>query len=366
MCRRNLGILLAFVTLQPFGTSVAAAQTAARGQATVTANAPIYIQAAASATPLRVAAPGTVLRVLQDDGEWLQVEFNDPQWGPRIGWVQRTYVQIRRPDLEPMDLSVREAAVVSTPRPVQEASQAKPAAGGRTAWREKGWIDVNFGFASSAQRSLETTATWIESQETATAAVTYNSPTGASFDFGGGGMLTEMLGVGISFVGTAHEGPAQLAITIPHPTRFNAPASDSEETDGKLQRVEGSVNIQLMFKPKMPGSDFRFRIFGGPTYFRLEADAISNIHYDQTYLVYGNANVVEITAYETVKTESTGWGFHVGADFSYFFTRVFGIGGFVRYSNGTLTVADEDAIADGPVDVKVGGFQGGGGIRLRF
>jgi Zn-dependent protease with chaperone function len=64
-----------------FGVTAASAQTATRGTATVTANAPIYIAAGVSATPLRVAAPGTVLKVLRQQGDWLEVEFNDPQWG---------------------------------------------------------------------------------------------------------------------------------------------------------------------------------------------------------------------------------------------------------------------------------------------
>ena len=83
------------------------AQVAGGSTATVTANAPIYINPAVSPTPLRVAAPGTVLRVKGQEGDWLQVEFNDPQWGPRVGWVQSEFVRVSRPDLEPMDLSVR-------------------------------------------------------------------------------------------------------------------------------------------------------------------------------------------------------------------------------------------------------------------
>ena len=48
------------------------------------------------------------------------------------------------------------------------------------------------------------------------------------------------------------------------------------------------------------------------------------------------------------------------------FGRVFGLGGFVRISRGTVTVDDSGVLASEPVDVKVGGLQAGGGIRLRF
>jgi hypothetical protein len=40
---------------------------------------PIYLQPDSSRIPLRTAIEGTTLRVLQSQGDWLQVEFNDPQ-----------------------------------------------------------------------------------------------------------------------------------------------------------------------------------------------------------------------------------------------------------------------------------------------
>jgi hypothetical protein len=85
--------------------AVASAQTVTKETATVTANAPIYIGAEVSQTPLRVAAPGTVLKVLQQQGDWTQVEFNDPQLGPRVGWVQRWLLTFNT-GVQPMDLSV--------------------------------------------------------------------------------------------------------------------------------------------------------------------------------------------------------------------------------------------------------------------
>ncbi len=77
--------------------------------ATVTTNAPIYAAAQETPTPLRVAAVGTRLRVLSTDGDWVEVEYNDPQLGRRVGWVLGHYVSLSNQDLRPMDLSVPEA-----------------------------------------------------------------------------------------------------------------------------------------------------------------------------------------------------------------------------------------------------------------
>jgi hypothetical protein len=76
--------------------------------ATVTTNAPIYAAAKETPTPLRVAAVGTRLRVISTEGDWVQVEYNDPQLGRSVGWVLRHYISLTSEDLRPMDLSVPE------------------------------------------------------------------------------------------------------------------------------------------------------------------------------------------------------------------------------------------------------------------
>jgi hypothetical protein len=60
----------------------------------------------------------------------------------------------------------------------------------------------------------------------------------------------------------------------------------------------------------------------------------------------------------------SGWGAHFGGDVSWFFTGVVGVGGFARYSTGSVEFTDP--ISDKPVTLKTGGLQAGGGLRLRF
>lgn len=82
-----------------------------------TGNAPIYVSPDTTHTPLRVAASGTVLRVLvgpnQAPDGWYRVQFEDPRWGRRVGFVEVRFVRARPADyshLEPLDLSVRDDA----------------------------------------------------------------------------------------------------------------------------------------------------------------------------------------------------------------------------------------------------------------
>jgi hypothetical protein len=71
-------------------------------------------------SPVRVAAVGTVLKVVGQEGEWFQVQFEDPQSGLRTGWVRSEFVTVRRPELEPMDLSIKPPPTpTAAPRPAE-------------------------------------------------------------------------------------------------------------------------------------------------------------------------------------------------------------------------------------------------------
>ena len=159
-------------------------------------------------------------------------------------------------------------------------------------------------------------------------------------------MFSRYVGLGVSFTGTAHKDHAGLGAGIGNLVL----ASDATD---KLMRTEGAVNIQLMAVP-FESRDFRVRVFGGPSYFRYKADMVYDFSFSG-----GLA-----TDYDLVETEGTGWGAHLGGDASYFFSRVVGIGGFARYSRATVTIPEP--MSEEHQDIRVGGFQTGGGLRLRF
>jgi hypothetical protein len=233
---------------------------------------------------------------------------------------------------------------------------------------ERAWIDVNFGVAVAAEDAFSMDATGELFDEPADFGADYGLPRGASFDFGGGFMITPVFGVGVSFTGTAHEEEASLSARIPHPVFANLYASDDALTDEVLQRVEGGVNLQAMIVAAQTDR-FRFRVFGGPTYFRVEQDAVTDIRFNQVFRIVPATNSIEITEFDSERIEGTGWGFHAGADASVFFNRIIGVGGFAKFSRGSVDLENTLATAvgeDDVVEVKAGGFQVGGGLRLKF
>ncbi|MGE0449757.1 MAG: outer membrane beta-barrel protein [Vicinamibacterales bacterium] len=225
----------------------------------------------------------------------------------------------------------------------------------------KGWVDVNLGVAIASDGEFSSTRLATIAEETASATATYNLPRGASFDVGGGYMFSNLIGVGVSLSGTAHEDPAGLSVNVPHPLYFNAFGSDTATTDAALRRTEGAFHIQAMLVALDTGRA-RVRFFGGPSYFTVEQDTITNIRYQQTFQILNRGNSVSITEYDTQRSEGTGWGVHAGADASFFFNRIVGLGMLVRYSRATVSIDDYG----GPQDVRAGGVQVGGGLRLRF
>lgn len=132
-------------------TLLCAAPAAAQpeiARAVVATSAPIFIQPGAE-TPLRVAKVGTTLKILSEEGAWAEVEFNDPQFGRRVGWVEKKLLRIVRPELEPMDLSVKEGEVRPAPRRDEDQPiQPQPASSFRPQTREGFWFNVGMGFGS--------------------------------------------------------------------------------------------------------------------------------------------------------------------------------------------------------------------------
>jgi len=85
------------------GAATLSAQSPTAVVATV---APIYLLPDSARTPLRTAAVNTTLRVMEDNGAWLKVEFKDPDLGLRVGYVESKHVQVTRVAQTPVDLSV--------------------------------------------------------------------------------------------------------------------------------------------------------------------------------------------------------------------------------------------------------------------
>jgi hypothetical protein len=100
-------------------------------------------------------------------------------------------------------------------------------------------------------------------------------------------------------------------------------------------------------------------VFGGPSFFTVTQDVLNQVGYTEAYpydtVTAANGQSANVSVSKT--------GFNAGADIGFFFARHIGVGGIAQYSGTTVKL---DSAGGDTVDAKVGGFQVGGGLRLRF
>lgn len=177
------------------------------------------------------------------------------------------------------------------------------------------------------------------------------------FDIGGSYHLTRGLWAGVALSYGSRSVDGQASASIPHPLFFNRPRDISGTVDDLTSR-ETSVHISAMYL--VPLSDkLDLTVFGGPSYFRIKQGLITDVDYTESY-PYDTA---AFSSSATVTASESTWGFHLGADVTWKLSRMFGIGGVIRYSHGSTTLTADPG---NEASIDVGGVLLGGGLRLRF
>ena len=181
---------------------------------------------------------------------------------------------------------------------------------------------------------------------------------GAIFDAGGHVQLWRALSLGISFTSLNTSDSASLIGSVPHPLRFDSARTVGPQSVAFEQR-ERATHLHTAWRFSVPGSEhLDVTISAGPSFFNVTRETLSNISVNEVGVPFSEV-LVNVGKREHA---STGWGAHVGTDITYMLTRMIGIGGFARFSTGTINVP----ITDDQVPLEVGGTQARGGLRFRF
>jgi hypothetical protein len=229
---------------------------------------------------------------------------------------------------------------------------------------DRGWVDVNVVSSMPAQHQQTFAFQYSLFRETASLAAVYPKfPRATGVLVGGGARILGGLGAGIQITPVKYEYIVGLGIDIPHPAIFNRFASDGDVTSSTLERTDNAIDISASYQIPTPDT-WRVRVFGGPTYFAIKQDFVRDIEYAQQFNLLG-LNVVDITGFEQETVDESAWGFHVGGDLAFFFSRHFGVGAGIRVNSGTLTIAREP-MSEQAAEIKLGSVLFGGGLRVRF
>ena len=223
-------------------------------------------------------------------------------------------------------------------------------------WLDRARISINVGTQPSSTTFASTTSSLLY-QEPFTVNTAYTVPSGPLFD---GGLLVRLkgdFGIGFALASYAKSKDASVAGSVPHPFFYNTPRSISG-TAGSLQRKEFAAHIQAAYV--IAASRFDVVLSGGPTFFDVSQDLVSNVTFTETYpydtATFGTAS--------TTRATGTKLGYNAGVDIGVMLARNFGVGVLFRFSRATLTLPL--AGSDSGVAVDAGGPQVAGGLRFHF
>lgn len=230
----------------------------------------------------------------------------------------------------------------------------------QTPARRSYYLNINGGTQAQDQTFTES-ATFDLYGERGAIAAGHSLGGGSLIDISAGAQVWRSFTVGIGYSAFKNTNDAIVSIRVPHPVLFNRPR-EASATAPDLEHTENVVHLQ--FGWTLPVTDkIQFAFMVGPSFFTVRQDMAtvrpSDIR-DVTPFTSVTINSVTVT-----DVKASPVGVNIGIDGAYFITRMIGAGVFARYAGASVEFPDAaGSTVEG--DLKVGGFQAGGGLRLRF
>lgn len=226
---------------------------------------------------------------------------------------------------------------------------ATPAAQAQMTWTDKGFLNVTGGIQAGSH-TLATELTFDLYDELATVRTTQDISGGAFFDLSAGYKVWRNLALGAGYSWTSSKADAAVSASIPstdvhdQPRAITASAAD-------LNHTEHGIHFMAVWM--VPITDkIDVGVSAGPTIFQVKQDLPGALTISEPGPSVTGAAVSEVN--------KTTIGVNVGVDVTYLVTKRIGVGGLARYTKGS---AELDGVAK---KLTVGGFQIGGGVRIRF
>lgn len=226
-------------------------------------------------------------------------------------------------------------------------------------WNDRVLIGIN-GAAQLTSRSIDDRFEYDHpfgaQIERALVETRYEVPSGAVFDGNVAVRIAGSLGVGVAVSVASATNDLQVRARVPHPFYFVR----HREVEGAVAARHGETGIHIQAVYVVPlASKLHMAVSAGPSRFSVEQRVARSVTLSETF-PYDTAMFSDAPL-ETLKSDT--WGFNVGVDVGWMFTRNFGVGGLLRFSNANVTLSPTGRDA---FDVDVGGLHVGGGARIGF
>lgn len=184
----------------------------------------------------------------------------------------------------------------------------------------------------------------------------YEIPKGAVFDGSAVVRLAGGFGAGVAVTIASATNDLEVRGRVPHPFFFDR----FRDVEGSVAARHAETGIHLLAAYVVPLTPrLHLAVSGGPSRFEVEQRVAERVTVSESY-PFDTAEFADAPL-ETVKAGV--WGFNVGADVGWMFTRNLGAGGMIRYARANVSLSPTGREA---FDVDVGGMFAGGGLRVMF
>jgi hypothetical protein len=224
-----------------------------------------------------------------------------------------------------------------------------PNAHAQMTWTDTGFANVSGGFQGGS-RTLTTATPFDLYDEQGSVDSTQKVKGGGFFDISGGYKVWENLAVGMGFSHSGSSSDATVTASVPDPLLFNRLRTVSASATG-LKHSENALHfIGTWMVPVTDKIDVG--VSAGPSIFFVKQQLPNAVSVSEP-----GPSVSAVSVNDVKKTTA---GINLGVDVTYLVTKRYGVGGLARYTWGSADLA-------GASDkLTVGGFQIGGGLRVRF
>ncbi len=225
-------------------------------------------------------------------------------------------------------------------------------------WTGNGFISISGG-GQLGDRQFEANLSVPKFDEIAEFETDHALSGGGILDVGGGLRVWRNLGFGAGFSMLQTSDDVSGTGSVPNPLFFDSPRSVTFTETG-LKHREVGVHFSAVYV--IPVSErFMVSLFGGPTIFRVRQDFVTDVELgpETDAPLFETVSVASVT---TSSTDETGFGGHIGFDGTFLMNDQLGVGGFFRYTGGSVDLPAGNSMKT----IDVGGAQLGGGLRLFF
>jgi hypothetical protein len=224
-----------------------------------------------------------------------------------------------------------------------------PNAQAQMTWTDQIFVNVSGGFQAGSH-TLTTDTPFDLYDEQGSVGSTQKAKGGGLFDVSAGYKVWRNLAAGVGFSHTGGSSDAAVTARVPDPLLFNQLRTVTASSTG-LKHSENVIHLMATWM--VPVTDkIDVGVSAGPSIFSVKQDLPSAVTVAEP-----GPTVSAVTVNNVSKTSA---GINIGVDVTYLVRKGMGVGGLARYTRASSN------LRGAAESLAVGGFQIGGGLRLRF